>query len=239
MSVPTISIPTLNLVNLGLRTSNTIHYQLSPDELIADTLRKGEGVLNNTGALVINTGSFTGRSPKDKFIVRDEITRGTVNWNDFNLPLSEDYFHIILKKFTDYFNQLPEMWVRDAYACADERFRLNIRVLNDKPQNNLFVYNMFIRPDEDDLDNFEPDWHILSAPGLKLNAAECGVRQENAAVISFNHKMILIAGSGYTGEIKKGIFTVLNFLLPHYKGVLSMHCSANIGEENDTALFLV
>lgn len=237
MSVPTISIPTLNLVNLGLRTSNTIHYQLSPDELIADTLRKGEGVLNNTGALVINTGSFTGRSPKDKFIVRDEITRGTVNWNDFNLPLSEDYFHIILKKFTDYFNQLPEMWVRDAYACADERFRLNIRVLNDKPQNNLFVYNMFIRPDEDDLDNFEPDWHILSAPGLKLNAAECGVRQENAAVISFNHKMILIAGSGYTGEIKKGIFTVLNFLLPHYKGVLSMHCSANIGEEDDTALF--
>lgn len=237
MSVPTISIPTLNLVNLGLRTSHTIHYQLAPDELIPDSLRRGEAVLNNTGALVINTGAFTGRSPKDKFIIRDEVTTNSVNWNDFNIPLAENYFDIILRKFTGYFNELPEIWVRDAFACADERFRLNIRVLNDKPQNNLFAYNMFIRPEEEDLENFEPDWHILSAPALKLDPTECGVRQEHAAVISFKHKMILIAGTGYTGEIKKGIFTVLNFLLPHHKAVLSMHCSANIGENDDTALF--
>ena len=237
MSVPTISIPTHNLVRLGLRTSHTIHYQLSSDELIADTLRTGEGVLNNTGALVINTGEFTGRCPKDKFIVNDEITADTVNWNDFNIPLAENYFDVVFKNVTDYLNKRPEIWVRDAYACADERFRLNLRVINEKPQNNLFAYNMFIRPGEEDLDNFEPEWHILSAPGLRLNPQECGVRQHNAAVISFKHKMILIAGTGYTGEIKKGIFTVLNYILPELNGVLSMHCSANMGESGDTALF--
>src|SRR5215204_5778975 len=237
MSVPTISIPTHNLVRLGLRTSHTIHYQLSSDELIADTLRTGEGVLNNTGALVINTGEFTGRSPKDKFIVKDAITADTLNWNDFNIPLAENYFDVVFKNVTDYLNKRPEIWVRDAYACADERFRLNLRVINEKPQNNLFAYNMFIRPGEDEVDNFEPEWHILSAPGLRLNPQECGIRQHNAAVISFKHKVILIAGTGYTGEIKKGIFTVLNYVLPELNGVLSMHCSANMGERGDTALF--
>lgn len=237
MSVPTISIPTHNLVRLGLRTSHTIHYQLSPDELIADTLRTGEGVLSNTGALVINTGEFTGRSPKDKFIIKDEITADTVNWNDFNIPLAENYFDIVFNKVTDYLNKRPELWVRDAYACADDRYRLSIRVINEKPQNNLFAYNMFIRPTDEEIDNFEPDWHILSAPGLRLNPQECGIRQHNAAVISFRHKVILIAGSGYTGEIKKGVFTVLNYLLPELHRVLSMHCSANLGEGGDTALF--
>ena len=237
MSAPTISIPTHSLARLGLRTSHTIHYQLNPDELIADTLRIGEGVLNNTGALVINTGEFSGRSPKDKFIVMDEITADTVNWNDFNIGIGENYFDIVFKKVIDHLNKQPEIWVRDAYACADERFRLNIRVINEKPQNNLFAYNMFIRPTEEEVDNFEPEWNILSAPGLRLNPQECGVRQHNAAVISFKHKVILIAGTGYTGEIKKGVFTVLNYLLPQRNGVLSMHCSANSGENGDTALF--
>ena len=237
MSVPTISIPTHNLVKLGLRTSHTIHYQLNPDELIADALRTGDGILSNTGALVINTGEFTGRSPKDKFIVKDEVTSNTVNWNEFNLPLAENYFDVIFNKVTEYLNKRPEIWVRDAYACADERYRLNIRVINEKPQNNLFAYNMFIRPDEDELDTFEPEWHILSAPGLRLNPNECGIRQHNAAVISFKHKVILIAGTGYTGEIKKGIFTVLNYILPQQNDVLSMHCSANMGENGNTALF--
>ena len=237
MSVPTVSIPTHNLVKLGLRTSHTIHYQLNPDELIADALRTGEGILSDTGALVINTGEFTGRSPKDKFIVTDEVTTDTVNWNEFNLPLAEKYFDIIFNKITDYLNKRPEIWVRDAYACADERYRLSIRVINEKPQNNLFAYNMFIRPDEDELDTFEPEWQVLSAPGLRLNPNECGIRQHNAAVISFKHKVILIAGTGYTGEIKKGIFAVLNYILPQLNDVLSMHCSANMGENGNTALF--
>ena len=237
MSVPGTFFPAKNLVKSGLRNTDSIHYQSTPEELVQDTLRIGEGVLNDTGALVIRTGEFTGRSPKDKFIVKDEITAGTVHWNDFNLPIEPRYFDLIFEKITAYINEQPEIWVRDCYACADPRYRLNIRVVNEKPWNNLFAYNMFLRPTEEELENFDPDWQIISAPGLKLDPRECGTRQHNAAVVSFKHKMILIAGSGYTGETKKGIFTILNYLLPHEKNVLSMHCSANMGEDGDTAIF--
>lgn len=237
MSVPTITIPTQYLLKLGFKNTDSIHYQLSPEELVQDTLRIGEGVLNDTGALVINTGEFTGRSPKDKFTIKDETTVGSVHWNDFNIPMEPRHFDIIFDKITQYINQLPEIWVRDCYACADPRYRLNVRVVNEKPWNNLFAYNLFLRPDDDELENFKPDWHVISAPGLQLNPAECGTRQHNAAVVSFKHKMILIAGTGYTGETKKGIFTILNYILPHEKNVLSMHCSANMGADGDTAVF--
>src|SRR5258705_9514243 len=237
MSVPTISFPTKNLMKSVLKFSENVHYQTSPGDLILDTLRLGEGVLNDTGALVIQTGEFTGRSPKDKFTVKDEITENTVHWNEFNIPVDEKYYHIIYKKMIDHLEKLPELWVRDCYACADTRYRLNIRVVNEKPWSNLFAYNMFLRPTEDELENFKPEWHVISVPGLKLDAKESGTRQQNAAVISFKYKMILIAGTGYTGEIKKGIFTILNYILPHEKNVLSMHCSANMGDEGDTAIF--
>jgi phosphoenolpyruvate carboxykinase (ATP) len=237
MSTTVITIPPANLDQLGIMKTDAIHYQLSPEELVQDTLRIGDGVLNDTGALVIRTGEFTGRSPKDKFIVKDNLTADSVHWNDFNIPIEEKYFDIIRKKILDYFDKLPELWVRDCYACADPRYRLNIRVVNEKPWNNLFAYNMFLRPTDEELENFKPEWHILSAPGLKLDPKECGTRQHNAAVVSFKHKMILIAGSGYTGETKKGIFTILNYILPHEKNVLSMHCSANIGNDGDTAIF--
>jgi phosphoenolpyruvate carboxykinase (ATP) len=245
MSVPTIAIPTDNLVRLGLRISDTIHYQLSPDELVQDALRMREGVLSDTGALVISTGEFTGRSPKDRYIVKDEITSGgstnpggsPIHWNEFNQPLDEQYFDRIFAKMTAYLNKLPELWIRDCYVCADPRYRLNVRVINEKPSNNLFVYNMFLRPTEEELENFSPDWQILSAPGLSLNASECGTRNKNAVVISFRHKMILLAGTGYTGETKKAIFTILNYLLPQERNVLSMHCSANMGRKGDTAIF--
>ena len=237
MSVPTISIPVDKLVAQGLRVANNIHYQLLPQELVQDTLRLGEGVLNNTGALVIRTGEFTGRSPKDKYTVKDEITSSSVHWNDFNIPIDEKYFHIIRKKIVDFYNRLPELWVRDCFACADPAYRISVRVFNEKPALNLFAYNMFLRPTEEELEDFTADWTILSAPGLKLDPVECGTRQHNAAVISFKHKTILIAGTGYTGEMKKGIFSVLNYILPHDNQVLSMHCSANMGEAGDTALF--
>jgi phosphoenolpyruvate carboxykinase (ATP) len=237
MSVPTISFPKGNLVKMGLTHTDSIHYQSTPEELVQDTLRMGEGVLTSTGALAINTGEFTGRSPQDKFTVKDEVTENTVNWNNFNLPIDEKYFHVIHKKMMDYLNELPEIWVRDCFACADPRYRLNIRVINEKPWTNLFAYNMFLRPHEEELDDFTPEWTIISAPGLKLNPTECGTRQHNAAVASFKYKTILIAGSGYTGETKKGIFTILNYILPHEKNVLSMHCSANMGEFGDTAVF--
>jgi phosphoenolpyruvate carboxykinase (ATP) len=237
MSIPVTAIPVKNLLRLGLRNSDTIHYQLPPDELIQDSLRTGEGVLNDTGALVIRTGEFTGRAPKDKFIVWDDITKDSIHWNDFNIPIEAEYFDIIHKNVMDYLQALPEIWIRDCYACADPRYRINVRVVNEKPWGNLFAHNMFLRPSEEELEKYKPEWHVISVPGLKLDAKECGVRQHNAAAISFKHKMILIAGTGYTGEIKKGIFTILNYILPHEKNVLSMHCSANMGDEGDTAIF--
>ena len=230
------TLPREQLLSLGLSQRN-IHYQLSPEELVQDTLRLGEGILNDTGALVINTGEFTGRSPKDKYTVKDENTTNTIHWNEFNIPLEEKYFHVIRQKILNYLDQQREVWVRDCYASADPRYRINIRVVNEKPWINLFAHNMFLRPSENELENFKKDWVILSAPGLQLSPGECGTRQHNAAVISFKHKTILIAGSGYTGETKKGIFTVLNYLLPLQHNVLSMHCSANMGKEGDTALF--
>lgn len=237
MSVPTISFSKEKLVKLGLKQTETIHYQSTPDELVQDTLRMGDGVLSDSGALVIKTGEFTGRSPNDKFTVKDEVTEATVHWNNFNIPIEEKYYGIIYKKMMAYLDNLSEVWVRDCYACADERYRLNIRVISEKPWTNLFAYNMFLRPDEEELDEFKPEWHVICAPGLLLNPEECGTRQHNAAVVSFKHKTILIAGSGYTGETKKGIFTILNYILPQEKNVLSMHCSANMGEDGDTAIF--
>lgn len=237
MSAPIVSFPAREILKIGLSFANNIHYQLLPDELVQDTLRRGEGCLSNTGALVINTGEFTGRSPKDRFIVKDGLSAGTVNWNEFNLAIDPEYFDIIHKKVLGYLNHLDETWIRDSYVCADPGYRLNLRVITDKPSTNLFAYNMFLRPSEEELEDFEPEWHIISAANLKLDPRECGIRQQNASLISFSHKMIIIAGSGYTGEVKKGVFSVLNYLLPLQKNVLSMHCSANTGCNGDTAIF--
>ncbi|MFI5154622.1 MAG: phosphoenolpyruvate carboxykinase (ATP) [Chitinophagales bacterium] len=237
MAIPVMPLSLTRLLRLGLQVTDSIHYQLKPEDLVQDCLRRGEGSLEENGALVIQTGEFTGRSPKDRFILKDNVTKETICWNEFNQPLDEKFFDIILRKVTSYLNQLPEIWVRDAYVCADPHYRMNIRIISETPAMNLFAYNMFLRPEAQELEEFKPDWQILSVPGLGLNAAECGIRQDNAVVISFKHKIVLVAGTGYTGEIKKAIFTVLNFILPEEKGVLSMHCSANMGEEGDVAVF--
>jgi phosphoenolpyruvate carboxykinase (ATP) len=239
MSIPdTLQlIPRQKLIKLGLKYADNIHYQHQPEDLVAAAVNRGQAELNDTGALVINTGKFTGRSPKDKFIVKDIITENLVNWNDFNLPISEKHFDTIFNKVTSYLGNRKDLWIRDCHACADPSFRIKIRVINEKPANNLFAYNMFLRPKEEELDEFVPDWHVFSAPDLQLDPEECGTRQSNAAVISFRHRIILIAGTGYTGEMKKGIFTILNLILPIEKNVLSMHCSANMGKNGDTALF--
>jgi len=237
MSVPTrISVPRNALINIGLRNADRVHYQLSPSELAEQTLLRGEGVLNDTGALLINTGKFTGRSPKDKFTVKDAVTENAVHWNDFNIPFEEKHFFQLKEKMLAYLGD-KEIWVRDCYACADESFRLRLRVVNENPWSNLFCYNMFIRPSASDLDSFEPHWHIIQAPGFKAVPEEDGTRAENFAVLSFTHKTILIGGTGYTGEMKKGIFTMLNFVLPVRANILSMHCSANMGKDGDTAIF--
>ncbi|MEI8053124.1 MAG: phosphoenolpyruvate carboxykinase (ATP) [Bacteroidota bacterium] len=237
MALTTLNEAPVNaLVEIGLKISNTIHYQTAPAELINQTLQRKEGVLNDTGALIIKTGEFTGRSPKDKFIVKDDITKDTVNWNDFNIPIESVYFDKMYDKITSYLSN-KEIWVRDCYACADPKYRLNIRVINENPWSNLFAYNMFLRPAENELDQFTAEWHIIQAPDFMADASTDGTRQHNFAMVSFTRKVILIGGTGYTGEIKKGIFTILNYILPHEKNVLSMHCSANLGKNGDTAIF--
>ncbi len=237
MSVTILSeAPLEALAEKGLHLQKPVHYQLPPSELSDQTIQRGEGKLNDTGALVINTGEFTGRSPKDKFTVKDAITENTVHWNDFNIPISAEYFDKMEQQLIQYLSE-KEIWVRDCYACADPAYRLNIRVINENPWSNLFAYNMFLRPTESELDNFKPEWHIIQAPGFKADAKTDGTRQHNFAMVSFTKKTILIGGTGYTGEMKKGIFTILNYILPQQKNVLSMHCSANMGDDGDTAIF--
>ena len=232
----TLVKPSVSVYNIGI-TNEKIHYQESPGSLTGHTLRRKEGTLSDTGALVVATGTFTGRSPQDKFIVEDAITSNIVDWNNFNRPISECYFLQLRKKLIVYLNQQPELWVRDAQVCSYPAYRLNVRVVNEDPWSNLFAHNMFIRPDTEALKSFEPDWHILHAPGFTADPKVDGTRQANFAIISFTHKTILIGGTGYTGEMKKGMFTVLNFLLPQEHNVLPMHCSATIGQDGDTAIY--
>ena len=232
----TLVMPPVSLYKFGI-TNETIHYQESSDTLVGHTLRRKEGSLSNTEALVVTTGIFTGRSPQDKYIVADAITKDTIDWNQFNIPIAEQYFLQLKEQMIAYLNKQPELWVREAQACTHPDYKLNVRVINEDPWSNLFVYNMFIRPDREALDGFEPHWHILHAPGFTAQPEVDGTRQANFAIISFTHKTILIGGTGYTGEIKKGIFTVLNFLLPQQYGVLPMHCSTTIGQAGDTAIF--
>jgi phosphoenolpyruvate carboxykinase (ATP) len=196
--------------NLSLKTR--INYQLPTTKLVEQCLQRQEGVLNDTGALVICTGEFTGRSPADKFIVKDALTDKTVDWNKFNNPISEASFLILRRDMTTYLNGQDEVWVRDGYACASPAFQISIRIVNECPSSNHFAANMFIAPVADELKNLQPDWTIIQAAGFKANPAKHGTRQGNFTIVSFTHKTILVGGTGYTGEIKKGVFTVLNFI---------------------------
>ncbi|UKT63370.1 phosphoenolpyruvate carboxykinase (ATP) [Pedobacter mucosus] len=225
--------PDLSYLNLG--SAIDVNYQLSPMELIDDALLNNEGCLASSGALAIDTGEFTGRSPKDRFIVCDNITQDEVWWGDVNIKITPENFEGLFKKITTYLND-KKFYVRDAFACADPDYSISIRVITETAYQNLFVNNLFIRPDQDTLGG-EPEWTIIAAPGFLADPLQDGTRQENFSVINFTKKMILIGGTGYTGEIKKGIFSVLNFILPIYKNTLSMHCAANVGKAGDTAIF--
>jgi len=231
-----LKAPHASLAGIGLKNISTAYWNLSPAELAEETILNGEGEFTETGALAVDTGEFTGRSPKDKFIVLDEETDKTVWWGDINIKFDADQFDSLYYRVMAYFSG-RDVYVRDSYACADPKYRLNIRVITESPWQNLFANNLFLRPTREEIMTIEPDWHIIAAHGFKADPAIDGTRQHNFAIINFSKKIILIGGTGYTGEIKKGIFSVLNYVLPHHKGVLSMHCSANIGKSGDTAIF--
>jgi phosphoenolpyruvate carboxykinase (ATP) len=226
---------TVSLRSIGI-TSDIIHYQDTPDQLTEDAIKKDMGFISSTGALAINTGKFTGRSPLDRFIVKDHTTKDKVWWGDINIPFSAAKFDALYDKVAHYLSDC-EIYVRDAYACADEKYHMPLRVVTEYPWSNMFAYNMFIRPTEEELEHLNPEWTVLNAPGFLADPAVDGTRQENFAIINFTKKKIIVGGTAYTGEIKKGIFSVLNFVLPVYQEVLPMHCSANVGEDGDTSIF--
>lgn len=227
--------PQARLADLGINPS-VAHWNLSPEALVQKTLELGQGTLNDSGALCVSTGKFTGRSPKDKFTVKDAITENTVSWGEPNFPFSPEAFDKLYDKVAAHLSN-REVWVRDAYACADPKYRLNVRVVNETPWANLFCNDLFLRPTAEELQTQSHDWLILQAPTFLADPEVDGTRQGNFTIVNFTRKVILIGGSAYTGEMKKGIFGVLNFVLPNDHKVLSMHCSANEGKDGDVALF--
>lgn len=226
---------TIALEQYGIKNAK-VQYQLSPEQLHDITIEKGQGVEASSGALAINTGEFTGRSPKDRFIVKDDITKDLIWWGNINIPFEADKFDSLYNKVVNYLSE-KEIFVRDCYACADENYKLNIRVINEYSWSNMFAYNMFLRPTDEELGDFTPEWTVINAPGFMANPEVDGTRQHNFAILNFTRKIALIGGTGYTGEIKKGIFSALNFILPVYKNTMPMHCSANVGKNGDTAIF--
>ncbi len=223
----------LSLLGVHSKKQN---WNLTPDELSRLSVEQGLAEETNFGAITVHTGEFTGRSPKDRFLVYDDITKDSIWWGDINISFDPDKFDSLYDKVVAYLSE-KEIYVRDAYVCADPTYRMNLRVINELPWSNLFAYNMFLRPDESELEDFNPEWLVINAPGFTADAEIDGTRQHNFAILNFTRKIALVGGTGYTGEMKKGIFSALNFILPHQREVLPMHCSANIGEDGDTALF--
>ncbi|MGF1532468.1 MAG: phosphoenolpyruvate carboxykinase (ATP) [Bernardetiaceae bacterium] len=231
-----IKSSTHGLDKLGIQAKEA-YWNLTPAELVEHTIGRNEGTLADNGALVCQTGKFTGRSPKDRFIVKDEKTADTIWWGEINIPIQADKFDQLQAKLIESLTD-KTLYVRDAYVCADPKYRLNLRVINVNPWQNLFCYNMFLRPEAYQLSKHIPEFTIIQNPYFFADPKIDGTRQGNFVAVSFTKKLILIGGTGYTGEMKKSIFSILNFLLPHEHNVLSMHCSANIGKEKkDTAIF--
>ena len=170
-----------NVLDLNDIVSSKINYQCSPSELHDAVLEKGMGEEASSGALAIKTGEFTGRSPMDRFIVKDDITEEAIWWGDINIPFEAEKFDVLFDKVMNYLND-KELYVRDCYACADPNYRMNIRVINEYPWSNMFAYNMFLRPTEVELDNFEPEWAVINAPGFMAVPDTDGTRQHNFAI---------------------------------------------------------
>jgi phosphoenolpyruvate carboxykinase (ATP) len=225
----------MNLDKYGLFKSNCF-YQTPIDKLQEIIVSQKHGVIVDSGALAINTGKFTGRSPKDRYIVKDSTTNEKVWWGDINIPIDESCFEKLYLKITNYLAE-KDVYVRDSYVCSLDTSRLNVRTICELPSSDFFANNMFLRLEKKILKNFQEDWLLINAPGFKSNPKTDGTRSENFAIINFSKKIIIIGGTGYTGEIKKSIFSVLNFLLPVDQGILPMHCSANVGKDEDTAIF--
>jgi phosphoenolpyruvate carboxykinase (ATP) len=225
------------LERLGVGDLRSVRENLSPARLVEESVRRGEASLTDSGALLAMTGERTGRSPADRFVIENALTRERVDWGTVNKPFPSEDFGRILDKAAEYMRGLDELFVVDAHAGADPRYRLNVQIVTEWAWHALFVRQLFRRPTPEELETFEPDWTVISVPGFETNPERDGTNSETFIGVDFERRVVLVCASGYAGEMKKSIFTVLNFVLPTEHGVLPMHCSANVGEEDDVALF--
>lgn len=226
---------TLTAIELGIAGNGTVYRNLSVPSLVEKALARGEGHLSDTGALVVETGKYTGRSPDDKFIVDTPEVHDEIAWGKINVPIEESKFDAIKAKMLAYL-QNKDIFVFDGFAGADPKYKQNFRIINERASQNLFIHELLIRPTAEELETYEPDYTVIAAPGFKCIPEVDGVHSEAAIIINYTTHEVLIAGSGYSGEIKKSVFSVMNYVLPK-QGLLSMHCSANIGDDGDSAVF--
>ncbi|MDO9709049.1 phosphoenolpyruvate carboxykinase [Paracraurococcus lichenis] len=231
-----MSLPETALAGTGVTTGSTVHANLTAPGLVEHALRRGEGRLSADGAFMAVTGVHTGRSVQDKFVVDDAEVHDQVWWGKINQPMAPEKFRGLRSKVTAWLGARPVLFTQDLYAGADPAHRIKVRLVTTNAWHALFARNMFIRPPRAELEGFAPDFTILHAPEYEADPAADGCRTSTCIALSFAAKTILIAGTSYAGEIKKSIFTVMNWLLPA-RGVLPMHCSANVGRAGDTALF--
>ena len=225
----------LKPIELGIAGEGQIYRNLSVAELVQKALERKEGKLSDKGALVVNTGKYTGRSPDDKFIVDTPSVHNSIAWGKINVPIAEERYEAIKGKMLAYL-QGKELFVFDGFAGADPKYTQKFRIVNELASQNLFIHQLLIRPTAEQLEDYVPDYTIIAAPGFKCIPEIDGVHSEAAIIINYEKHEVLIAGSQYSGEIKKSVFSVMNYVLPQM-GVLPMHCSANIGDADDSAVF--
>ncbi|MBR83012.1 MAG: phosphoenolpyruvate carboxykinase (ATP) [Magnetovibrio sp.] len=219
----------------GLNNVERAHWNLGTPELFERALQRAEGQLTKHGAFIALTGEHTGRSPNDRFVVDEPTTRDDIWWGDVNKPISVKHFNQLHEKMLSYLNGC-EVFIHNCYAGADMANRIKVRVITENAWHNLFARNMFIQPSADELDVFEPDFTVLQAPSVTADPAVDGTTSPTFILVNLAERIILVGGSAYAGEIKKSIFSIMNYLMPP-REILPMHCSANIGREGDSAIF--
>jgi phosphoenolpyruvate carboxykinase (ATP) len=228
-------LSTQDLNRHGLQARGPVHWNSSPARLIEAAVRRSEGALTADGSFVANTTPHTGRSPNDKFVVKEPESESEIWWGNVNVPIESAKYAQLRRDVLEHLSG-QELFARDVWAGADPKNRIGVRSISPNAWHTLFVHNMFIEPDEEEREGFEPDWVILHAPEFHADPNRHGTRSSTAIVLSIAERTVLIAGTRYAGEMKKSIFTVMNYVLPR-RGILSMHCSANLGGRGDVALF--
>ena len=229
-------VPTKGLDAQGIETSAEIFWNLTTAPLVEHAVRLGEGRLTKDGALLVDTGKFTGRSVKDKFVVRDATTEDTINWGAINQPMTGEHWANLKADFLTALEDQDELYVADLFGGSQPEYRVNVRVITQMAWHNLFIRTLLVRPDASELADFAPEYTIIDLPSFRADPARHGTRTETVVAVNFTEKLVLIGGTSYAGEMKKSVFGILNYLLP-VKGVMPMHCSANIGPNGDTAVF--